>query len=203
MKLFLLACLVLLPLGCFASKDVNLTTDLDVKPVPVPSIDISYFFQQADAGQLTIDSQVIFILSDEMKKALGHEIPLYFDVELRVLEENELLKISYQKRHHSISYQISLSHSNYDNLFIITNMHRQSQQIFNTLQEALRTFGTLRNFNVMNLADFDKNKAYSIEFRVKFNRWMLPTALIINSFIDPNWYLSSDWHRVKIKVLDE
>ncbi len=203
MKLFLLACLVLLPLGCFASKDVNLITDLDIKPVPVPSIGISYFFQQADAKQLTIDSQVIFILSDEMKKALEHEIPLYFDVELRVLEKKEFLMIGYQKLHHTISYQISLSHSNYDNLFIITNMRRQSHQTFNTLQEALRTFGTLRNFNVMNLADFDKNKAYSIEFRVKFNRWMLPTALIINSFIDSNWYLSSDWHRVKIKVLDE
>lgn len=88
---------------------------------------------------------------------------------------------------------------NYSKQFIISNKRNQSSQKFNSLDSALRTFGTLYNFKIMDLNDFDTNKEYSIAFRVKFNRWHLPTPLIIDSFLEASWYLSSDWHKAPIQ----
>ena len=162
------------------------------------SIHISYFHPHFKAEKLLIDSQVMFTLSTEMEKALKHNIPLTFDIEFKVFEENKLFGFNYQSTFKTVHYQIKVSYFNYSHQFIISNQRSQASQMFNSLEDAMRTFGTIRNFELINLADLSTDKEYSIAFKVSFNRWKLPTALIIDSLTNENWYLASDWREMTI-----
>lgn len=98
MKLFVATLLFFMNFSCFAD---------DISPPSLPpSLHISYLHQHIADKQLKINSQVMFRLSSEMKKALEHEIPLTFDVELRILEKNSFLGFNYEKVHHDILFQI-------------------------------------------------------------------------------------------------
>lgn len=164
------------------------------------TIHIHYLYSYFKQQQLKIDSQVMFRLSNEMEKALEHEIPLSFDIEFVLLENNQFFGIEYQSEKQSINYQITLSYFGYNKQYIITNERTQINQNFNNLKDALRTFGTLREFTITNLAKLNPKQKYTLKFRVKFDPWQLPTPLIINSFVNTDWYLSSEWFQKNVEL---
>lgn len=180
---------------CLASFSL-FANDKIVKP---SSIHISYFHPYFEAGKLRIDSQVMFSLSPEMEQALQHQIPLTFDIEVKLLEQQAFY---FEREVKTIHYQIKVLYFNYSHKFIISNQRSQANQSFTSLKDALQTFGTIRNFKIIDLADLSSDKTYSIAFRVSFNRWKLPTPLIIDSFLDKSWYLASDWRKMTLPRLE-
>lgn len=163
------------------------------------AINIAYLHDYVDQQQLLVDSQVIFLLSQEMKDALHHEIPLTFDIEFKLVEKTSLLGITYHRERKHIEYQSKIYFLGFNNQYFISNTRSTSLQVFNNLNDALETFGTIQSFNITNLAELHPSAIYNLEFRIAFNRWELPTPLIINSLIDTDWYLSSGWKSIEIQ----
>lgn len=186
MKKFLMVCSLLLSFNAFASDH--------------GSVHIAYLHTNIKHQQLEVDSQVFFNLSDRVKKALEHEIPLHFNVEFRLVVKNSFLGFDYEEVVLSKTHQITLLYLGYDNKYHISNQRSQINQSFSHLNSALRTFGTIEGFNIVNLAKLPKNKEYSIELRVKLNPWKLPTPLIIESFTNSSWFLSSNWYKTRVLI---
>ncbi len=163
-----------------------------------PSINIAYLHQHIVDQQLKVNSQILFTLPKDMLKALRHEIPLTFNIELQLLEKHNFWGISYTRTRQSIRYQTQLSYNTYDKTYVISNTRNTEHQSFKNLHNALRTFGTVQNFTLANLANLHSSTDYVIAFKVSFNRWALPTPLLIEAFTHPRWHLSSNWHSIDL-----
>jgi hypothetical protein len=64
---------------------------------------------------------------------------------------------------------------------------------FSTLSAALDLMATVRDFRVLEKARLDSYNQYLCAVRVSFDRDALPLPLRPIAYIDPQWYLSSDW----------
>jgi hypothetical protein len=64
---------------------------------------------------------------------------------------------------------------------------------FSTLSAALDLMSAVRDFRVIDQARLDPEKEYLCAVKINFNRDALPLPLRPIAYIDPQWYLSSDW----------
>ncbi len=163
-----------------------------------PSINVAYLHANIIEQQLKVDSQVVFNFSERMYQAIKHDIPLTFDVQFRLVKNKRFLGINYRLTKERINYQIKIAYSNYNNKYFIYNKRTHNKQYFHTINDALLTFGTIRDFKITTTANLDPTAQYSIKFRLVLNKWQLPTQLIIEALTSRNWRLSNQWNSTLI-----
>jgi hypothetical protein len=79
------------------------------------------------------------------------------------------------------------------------NMYRVRNEVdgevynFSTLPAALDLMSTISDFPLIEKTELAPENQYLGALRVSFDREALPLPLRPTAYIDPQWYLSSDW----------
>lgn len=162
-------------------------------------IDISYLNDYHHDQQLKVDADVGITLPQPMLDALHHEIPLTFITQFELDERFNFMGINLNRTRTQIKYKTKLYYFTYNNLYFITNLRNRQTQSFENLKDALKTLGTIDNFNITDLSELHPSTLYTIKLRVKFDPWELPSPLLIHTLISRDWYLSSGWHKIEIR----
>lgn len=173
-------CLLIILL-CFCSRLVLAT---EVKQVYVSSQD----------GHYLLSTEIDYQLTEKAKEALENGVQLFWTLHIEVLEQRDLFwdrtlldtAINYRLQYHALL-----------NMYRVVIVHPDSMKgdtyNFSTLSAALDLMATLRNFPLLDKSRIEKGKSYYIEIKANFERNALPLPLQPISYINPQWYLSSDW----------
>jgi hypothetical protein len=143
---------------------------------------------QGDGYALSAD--VDYQLSDKAMEALQNGVSLFWDIQVKVQRRrNRLwnqtlanLTVRYRIQYHALL-----------NMYRVINEVNGETYNFSTLSSALGQMSAVRNLRLIDKDDLDREGEYLCAVKVSFDREALPLPLRPISYIDPQWYLSSDW----------
>ncbi|MDD5632331.1 MAG: DUF4390 domain-containing protein [Methylococcales bacterium] len=140
-----------------------------------------YFLLSADIG---------YQLSEKAMEALQNGVPLFWDIQIKVLEQRHVLwdktlvdtAIRYRLQYHALL-----------NMYRVRDEGDGTVYNFSTLFAALDLMSTVRDFRLIGKSELVPEKQYLLAMKVNFDRDALPLPLRPIAYVDPQWYLSSDW----------
>jgi hypothetical protein len=143
---------------------------------------------QGDIYVLSAD--IVYQLSEKAKEALQNGVPLFWDIQVRLLQHRDVLwnktlvdtAIRYRIQYHALL-----------NMYRVRNEVNGDIYNFSTLSAALDLMSAIRDFPLLKSIEIAPEKQYLFALRVNFDREALPLPLRPTAYIDPQWYLSSDW----------
>ena len=143
---------------------------------------------QGDSYMLSAD--IVYQLSDKAKNALQIGVPLFWAVQVKLLQHRDVLwnktlvdtAIRYRLQYHALL-----------NMYRVRNESNGEIYNFSTLPAALGLMSAVRDFPVITKAGLPADKPYLCAVKVLFDRDVLPLPLRPMAYIDSQWYLSSDW----------
>lgn len=148
--------------------------------------------------QLLFDSQVQFHLPEAVIEAIYNEITLTFKTEILFQEHQRFAGIKYRRERMHVVYNTQLHYSDFSNRYTLVNERNNKVQSFSSLDEALKTLGTLSAFPVLSLSELHPAQKYTLKLNINLNRWRLPAPLVLNSLLDSDWNLNSGWFETRI-----
>ena len=158
-------------------------------------LDVTDYQKQA---QLVFDSQSQFYLPEALIEAVRNEISLTFQTEILLFEHKTFAGLKYSRQRMQVKYHTQLHYSAFSNQFTLINERNNKVQSFKSLDEALKTLGTLSAFPILPLKDLHPAQKYTLKLNIHLNRWRLPAPLVVSSLMDPDWQLDSGWFERKI-----
>ncbi len=148
--------------------------------------------------QLLFDSHSQFNLPDSVIEAIHNEVTLTFQTEIALHEHHRFIGIKYHRERRNVLYYTQLSYSGFNNRYTLVNERNNKVQTFSSLDEALRTLGTLSAFPIVSLSELHPAQKYTLKLNIQLNPWRLPAPLVLNSLVDPEWQLDSGWFETTI-----
>jgi hypothetical protein len=143
-----------------------------------------------------LSADINYQLSDSAKDALQNGIPLFWTVLVKVQQHRDYLwnkKLLDKEIRYRIQYHALL------NMYRVRDESSDAVDNFSTLSAALHAMSTIRNIPIMDKADIASDTDYSVGVKVRFERDALPLPLRPIAYINPQWYLSSDWYLWSLK----
>jgi hypothetical protein len=142
---------------------------------------------QGDSYMLSAD--IVYQLSEKAMEALQNGVPLFWDIQVKIQQHDVLWNKTLVEKaiRYRIQYHALL------NMYRVRNENSGEVYNFSTLSAALDLMSSVRDFRVTDKADLDLEKQYLLAVKVNFDRDALPLPLRPIAYIDPQWYLSSDW----------
>lgn len=143
---------------------------------------------QDDSYALSAD--IVYKLSDKAKEALQNGVPLFWNIHIRIHRPRHILwhktlveaTIRYRLQYHALL-----------NMYRVINESSGEIYNFSTLPAALDLMSNLHDAHIIDKADIAREKQLLIELKVEFDRNALPLPLRPLSYLNRQWYLSSDW----------
>lgn len=148
--------------------------------------------------QLLFDSRTQFHLPENVLEAIKNEVAITFQTEIVFEEHHRIAGIRYRRQRMKIHYHTQLHYASFSGHYTLINERNNKVQSFKSLDEALKTLGTLSAFSVLPLTDLHPNKKYTLKLNISLDRWRLPAPLILNSLLDPDWNLDSGWFERRV-----
>lgn len=137
-----------------------------------------------------LSADVVYRLSEKAREALQNGVPLFWDIRVKVQRHRTLL---WNRTRVDLSIRYRLQYQALLNMYRVRNENTGAVYNFSTLSAALDLMSSVRDFPVTRAAGLDPDKAYVCAVKVDFDRGALPLPLRPMAYIDPQWYLSSDW----------
>lgn len=137
-----------------------------------------------------LNAEFDFALSMRAREALQNGIPLYWVMQVKVLQHRDLLwnkSLVERSIRYKIQYHALL------NMYRVRNELTEQVTNFSTLTSALDEISSLHNFTVIAQSELDQTNRYLAAVQVKLDRDALPLPLRPIAFVNPQWYLSSPW----------
>jgi len=177
------ALLWLLP--ALSHADTSVLSPAEGFGVEVKNVEITL---QGDSYLLSAD--VDYKLSARAKEALQNGVPLYWDIHIKILQHRDYFwdstlintAIRYRIQYHALL-----------NMYRVRNEGSRELYNFSTLSAALDQMSMLRDYRVLDKAAYVPRKRYAVGIKVTLDRDALPLPLRPVAYINPQWYLSSDW----------
>lgn len=172
--------LVFIPL-CFCT---GLALATEIKQVSTKHQDQEYI----------LSTEIDYHLTDKAKEALDNGVPLFWNLRIKIKQQRDLFwdktilntAINYRLQYHALL-----------NMYRVVIVHPDSMKgityNFSTLSAALDLMADLRNFPIQVKSTIKTEEDYYIKIKADFDRDALPLPLQPTSYINPQWYLSSDW----------
>lgn len=163
--------------------------------VPAPSwgqdITIKYANGWERDGLYLVDISIELELDEKIINALKHGVSLSFDVELQIRRQRrwvwdkliEEARLKYELYHHPLSDD-----------YLITNLNDGGREQFQTLDEALKYLGSIRNFPITVARKITGDKNYIGLIKAELNIEELPPPLQPISYVSSDWHLKSQWY---------
>ncbi|MBL6986539.1 MAG: DUF4390 domain-containing protein [Methylobacter sp.] len=146
------------------------------------------FVLHGDSYVLSADMD--YRLSDRAKDALQNGVPLYWDMHIKALQHRDYF---WDKTLVSAVIRYRIQYHALLNMYRVRNEGSGAVSNFSTLSAALDSMSTLRNYRVMDKADYVPGESYAVGIKVTLDRDALPLPLRPVAYTNPQWYLSSDW----------
>lgn len=149
---------------------------------------------------LKIDSSSRIKLNPTLQSAIDHHIDLYFTIQMRLMEDNRLLGIPYQRSRKSIDYHVKLSIEEIEQRYSLVNSRNGQKQFFNDLDKALETLSTIQAFDIAQLNELHPKQTYRLQIRIYIDRWKLPAPLLLQALFTDEWTLDSGWFETTLEA---
>ena len=137
-----------------------------------------------------LSADIGYQLSEKATEALRNGVPLFWDIEIKLLQRRNVLwnktlvdtAIRYRIQYHALL-----------NMYRVRNEGDGTVYNFSTLSAALDLMSAVRDFPLIAESELAPEKQYLLAVKVNFDRDALPLPLRPIAYVDPQWYLSSDW----------
>ena len=135
-------------------------------------------------------ADIVYQLSEKAKDALQNGVPLFWELRIKVQQERGVL---WNKTLVNTAIRYRLQYHALLNMYRVRNEGSGAVYNFSTLPAALDLMSAVRNFPLINKSELIFENQYLCAVKVNFDRNALPLPLRPMAYIDPQWYLSSDW----------
>jgi len=181
----LLCCFLIGLLPTISHADTSVSKSVEGFGVVVKNAE---FTLQGDSYALSAD--IDYRLSTRATEALQNGVPLYWDIHIKALQQrnyfwNKTLVntgIRYRIQYHALL-----------NMYRVRNEGAGDVTNFSTLSAALDSMSIIRDFRIMDAAIYPPGERYAVGIKVTLDRDALPLPLRPIAYVNPQWYLSSDW----------
>lgn len=188
-KGFILGCLLCLN---FSSQAADIAKSTDSTNT-TQSIYIYRLQPLIEHDWLTLNAQTRIRLPKAVTKALLHEIPLTFTIQIQLLTEKNILGFSTSDARFDLNYQTTLSYASFNQKFILLNQRNKKVKLLNDLSKALDTLGTFEHFKITPIHQLNSDRHYQLRLRIYLDRWQLPAPLTLEALYKSDWSLDSGW----------
>jgi hypothetical protein len=143
---------------------------------------------QTESG-LSVQAKIDYPLSPTAKEALHKGVPLFWTIKLELRESGTLWDTTIYKQtlHYRLQFHALL------NQYEVRSPTVQSE-MFLTLNAALGFMSTLDDAIPISNDLLLPNQPYTAALKCQFERERLPVPLRPFSYLDSQWFLSSDWY---------
>jgi hypothetical protein len=138
-----------------------------------------------------VSADIQFKLSEKATDALKNGVPLIWTYRFRIQQPSFFLwKTTLEDKgfRYRIQYHALL------NMYRVKNENTGEMENFSTLRAALELLSTLRNYKFISKNAIEDKKIYTIGIKITFEKEELPLPLRPIAYLNPQWYLSSDWY---------
>lgn len=143
-----------------------------------------------------MSADIDYQLSDNVIEAINNGVPLYWTYQFKVQEQHDYLwntTLMEKNIRYGIQYHALLK------LYRVRNDSNGAVDNFSSLEAALAKLSAIRDYRLIEKAKItDKNK-YIAAMKISFERDALPLPLRPVAYMNPKWYLSSDWRTWPLK----
>jgi hypothetical protein len=179
--------LIVLLLACYAPSNVY-PNDSGVKVISVDTAILG--------NDYVLSAEIDYRLSDKAAEALRNGVALSWTYCFKITENQNAFwrKTVLEKYlHYRIQYHALT------NMYRVRNENTGEIENFSTLLAALDLMSTLRDFPLIETAKISGQANYLAAIKISFERDALPLPLRPFAYINPQWYLSSDWYEWSLK----
>ncbi len=149
-------------------------------------------------GQLRLSLTLDFQFTDKVSEAVRNGIPVTLEVKVKVErpqqywwpEEVAAMRQRYQLRYHALAQQ-----------YLVRNINSGAQSHFVDVHQALASIGQIRDLVLLKEADLADLDSYRLRIRSRLDIGALPVPLRLWAYLDPGWYLRSDWYEQSLTGL--
>lgn len=163
-------------------------------PLPCHAGGFAAQVRQADlsrqGGYYVLSADINYQLSDKANEALQNGVPLFWAIQVKVQRQRRFL---WDKTLSSTELRYRLQYHALLNMYRVRNEVSGEVYNFSTLSAAFDLMSVIRGFRVLEVGRIAPGKPYHCALKVNFVRDALPLPLRPLAYIDPQWYLSSDW----------
>ncbi|MGZ8195427.1 MAG: DUF4390 domain-containing protein [Methylosarcina sp.] len=138
-----------------------------------------------------LSAEIGYRLSAKAIEALRNGISLFWDIRIRIQHQRKYLwntTIAEKELRYRIQYHALL------NMYRVRNENSGEVYNFSTLPAALDLMSSIRDIPIVSRAKLDPKNRYIAKLKVSFDRESLPLPLRPIAYLNPQWYLSSDWY---------
>jgi hypothetical protein len=138
-----------------------------------------------------LSAEIDYRLSDKATEGLRNGIPLFWDICIRIQQQRKYLwnkTVAEKKLRYRIQYHALL------NMYRVKNENSEEIYNFSTLSAALDLMSSIRDIPVAGRSRLDPESRYVAKLKVSFDHESLPLPLRPIAYLNPQWYLSSDWY---------
>lgn len=137
-----------------------------------------------------LSADIVYHLSEKANEALQNGVPLFWDIQIKMLQHRNVV---WDKTLADTSIRYRIQYHALLNMYRVRNERNGEVYNFSTLSAALELMSAVRDFPVIEKSELVPEQQYLCAVKVSFDREALPLPLRPIAYIDPQWYLSSDW----------
>lgn len=153
-------------------------------------VDVKNVQVNRHGGAYMLSADIVYRLSAGAMEALQNGVPLFWDVRVKILQQRDYWwdktlianTIRYRIEYHALL-----------NMYRVKKEGEGELSSFSTLPMALDAMSAIRDFRVMDQALYRQGEQYAVGIKVTLDRGALPLPLRPMAYVDPQWYLSSNW----------
>ncbi len=143
-----------------------------------------------------LTADIDFQLSERATDALKNGVPLFWTYQIKLKEQRDYLwnanliekNIRYRIQYHALL-----------NMYRVRNESTGHISNFPTLGAAMELLSSVRDVALIKKDEIAKDSTYVGEMKINFERDALPLPLRPVAYVNPQWYLSSDWYTWTLK----
>ena len=144
----------------------------------------------------SVDADIDIELDEEVQDALEHGVELNIDFTIVIKRSRSWLwdpTIIENILHYKLEYYPLTD------LYLITNQINDNRSQFETLEQATRYLGKIRNHIIINQASLEPDESYIGLIQAKLNIENLPPPLQPTAHLSERWHLESSWYEWEIR----
>ena len=141
---------------------------------------------------VVINAQIEFEFSDDAQDAMRSGIALYIDVDFRIKRKRPYI---WDPQVVALSRRYRIERHALTDRYVITDLVTDDRRLYDSLSEAIRNLGNIREIPIAEQSILDATIDYRIGLRARLDLASLPAPIRPIAYISPSWRMSSRWYQ--------
>jgi hypothetical protein len=164
--------------------------------VPVRATEVTEAHTELRENNYVLFADIDYQLSEKAKEALENGVSLFWTLRIKVMRERDYLWARTEVEtaiHYRLQYHALL------NMYRVVIIKPDSKEKngdsynFSSLSSALNLMASVEKLPLLEQSSINPEKQYFVQIKADFEIEALPLPLQTIAYINPQWYLSSDW----------